>query len=53
MVESASRRKESRGLHYNMDWPDRDPYLEHGTILKRGAGRGPATTYGHIEGKVD
>jgi len=37
VVESASRRKESRGLHYNMDWPDRDPAFERGTILRRGA----------------
>ncbi len=53
VIESASRRKESRGLHYNMDWPDRDTSREHGTILRRGAGRGPATTYGHREGTAD
>ena len=53
VVESASRRKESRGLHYNMDWPDRDPSWEHGTILRRGSGRGPATIYGHGEGAGD
>ena len=53
VVESASRRKESRGLHYNMDWPDRDPSWEHGTILRRVSGRGPATIYGHREGAGD
>jgi L-aspartate oxidase len=53
VIESASRRKESRGLHYNMDWPDRDPSMERGTVLVRGRGRGPATTYGHVEGNKD
>ncbi len=53
VVESASARKESRGLHYNMDWPDRDPSREYCTILRRGTGRGPATTYGHSEGTGD
>ena len=53
VVESASLRKESRGLHYNMDWPERDPAGEHSTILRRGAGRGPASTYGHKEGTSD
>ena len=53
VIESASLRKESRGLHYNMDWPERDPAMEHATILRRGQGRGPATTYGYREGTTD
>jgi L-aspartate oxidase len=36
VVESASMRKESRGLHYNMDWPETDPSAGSGTILRRG-----------------
>ncbi len=53
VVESASLRKESRGLHYNMDWPDSDPSRAQGTILKRGSGRGPASTFGHRERMAD
>ncbi|MCK4549132.1 MAG: L-aspartate oxidase [Candidatus Krumholzibacteria bacterium] len=53
VVESASMRKESRGLHYNMDWPEMDPSGERSTLMRRGAGRGPATTYGHKEGTAD
>ena len=32
IVKSAELRKESRGLHYNSDYPDRSPILQH-TIL--------------------
>ena len=39
VVESASLRKESRGLHYNMDWPETDPSAGHGTVLRRDADR--------------
>ena len=53
VVESASMRKESRGLHYNMDWPEMDPSGERSTLMRRGAGRGPTTTYGHKEGTAD
>jgi L-aspartate oxidase len=35
VVESAMRRRESRGLHYNVDWPEADPAWEHGTLLAR------------------
>jgi L-aspartate oxidase len=35
VVESAGMRKESRGLHYNSDWPERDPAFERSTILRR------------------
>lgn len=35
MVESASRRRESRGLHYTLDFPETDPALAHETIFTR------------------
>ena len=36
VIESALSRKESRGLHYNVDHPETDPALQKDTILKRG-----------------
>lgn len=33
IVESARRRTESRGLHHNIDYPDRDPEQAHDTII--------------------
>ena len=38
IIESARRRLESRGLHYNLDHPDRDPRFQRDTILARGDG---------------
>jgi L-aspartate oxidase len=35
IVESASRRKESRGLHYTADFPNRDDSNIHDTVVKR------------------
>ncbi len=35
VIESARRRKESRGLHYNIDYPDTDPAWKRNTILNR------------------
>jgi L-aspartate oxidase len=36
IVQSAARRSESRGLHYLIDHPRRDPLLARPTILRRG-----------------
>ena len=33
IVQSAQRRRESRGLHYTLDFPQRDPCQLHPTIL--------------------
>jgi L-aspartate oxidase len=38
IIQSARRRLESRGLHYNLDHPDHDPRLRKDTILARGDG---------------
>ncbi len=38
IIESARRRSESRGLHFNLDHPDHEPRLCHDTILARGDG---------------
>jgi len=36
ILEMASMRKESRGLHHNVDYPDRDDaHWQHDTILQR------------------
>jgi len=36
VLEMASMRKESRGLHYNVDYPDRDDeHWQHDTVLQR------------------
>jgi L-aspartate oxidase len=38
IIESAIRRQESRGLHYTLDHPGKDPRYAHDTILGRGDG---------------
>jgi L-aspartate oxidase len=38
IIESARRRHESRGLHYNLDHPEKDARLGKDTILARGDG---------------
>jgi L-aspartate oxidase len=38
VIESARRRPESRGLHLNLDHPDKDDRYARDTILKRGDG---------------
>jgi L-aspartate oxidase len=35
VIESAGRRKESRGLHSTLDYPDKDPRFERDTTLMR------------------
>ncbi|HSI12546.1 MAG TPA: L-aspartate oxidase [Chthoniobacter sp.] len=35
IVDSALLRKESRGLHYTLDFPETDPACRHATVLKR------------------
>jgi L-aspartate oxidase len=36
IVECASSRRESRGLHYTTDWPDTDQKSARDTVVKRG-----------------
>jgi L-aspartate oxidase len=38
IIQSARRRPESRGLHYNLDHLEKDPRLAHDTVLARGDG---------------
>lgn len=38
IVECARRRPESRGLHYNIDHPEKDPRYQKDTVLARGDG---------------
>jgi len=35
VVDCATRRKESRGIHYTLDYPDRDPAFEEDTRVQR------------------
>jgi L-aspartate oxidase len=42
IIESARRRKESRGLHYNADYPMKDERYLVDTVLRRGDGPLPA-----------
>src|SRR5512132_1413171 len=36
VIESARRRKESRGLHYTLDYPNKDERWLRDTVLQRG-----------------
>jgi L-aspartate oxidase len=38
IIESAIRRRESRGLHYNLDHLEHDPAFQRDTVLIRGSG---------------
>ena len=44
IVESALRRRESRGLHYTLDFPETDPAQAHETIFTRHDSRTPTDT---------
>lgn len=35
IIESAARRRESRGLHYTLDYPDKSAELQRDTVLRR------------------
>jgi L-aspartate oxidase len=37
IIECARSRKESRGLHYTLDYPARDEQARHPTVMRRGA----------------
>ena len=38
IIECATRRRESRGLHHTLDYPETDPSQAHDTILNRWEG---------------
>src|SRR5215470_9893321 len=42
IIDSARRRKESRGLHFNSDYPHKEERWVRDTILRRGDGPDPA-----------
>ena len=42
IIESARARKESRGLHYTLDYPAKDERYLHDTVLRRHAGPDPS-----------
>jgi L-aspartate oxidase len=42
IVESARRRQESRGLHFNADYPHKEERFARDTLLRRGDGPDPA-----------
>ena len=38
IVESAAQRKESRGLHYTVDFPDPDPTFQRSIVFNKSDG---------------
>jgi L-aspartate oxidase len=42
IIESSRRRKESRGLHFNADYPHKEERFARDTVLRRGDGPDPA-----------
>ena len=46
IIACASARKESRGLHYTIDYPARDPACAYDTVVRRHNGEGPVVVSG-------
>ena len=50
VIRCAQLRRESRGLHYNLDCPDTDPSWLRDTVVRRGTGFAPEAVEQHSPG---